>query len=179
MSSDIKLLYDFITPQEEQEFKTELFDKYADKCCKDRIAIRFGSLLPCNCGIVEREIIPEVVERLRNKLVSKGIIDFPDSITCNMYPPGTIINPHIDDVKMCGPLVVILSLFADTTITFRDTKMMHTLRNPSLAEKEEIYFPARTLFILGGDKRYTWTHETKATTTFRASIVFKSKKQTD
>lgn len=95
------------------------------------------------------------VSTLADYLVKHGIMDVVDQCIVNEYDREQKIGKHIDGQRgerpnIFGPRIVSFSLGADTNFVFSNTKGK---------EKVEIYVPKRSILVMTGDSRYTWTHE--------------------
>ncbi|XP_058832798.1 alkylated DNA repair protein alkB homolog 8 [Topomyia yanbarensis] len=72
----------------------------------------------------------------------------PDQLTVNRYEPGQGIPPHVDTHSAFQDPIISLSLGADISMDFRDTKGNHLT----------VDLPPRSLLIMSGESRYGWTH---------------------
>ncbi len=90
------------------------------------------------------------VSHLSDWLDQHNIMKNPEQCIVNEYTRDQKIAKHIDKQDLFGPRVVSVSVGADTNFVFRNTKNR---------VKHEIYVPRRSLMIMTGDARNTWTHE--------------------
>jgi alkylated DNA repair dioxygenase AlkB len=95
------------------------------------------------------------VSTLADYLIKYGIMNEVDQCIVNEYGRDQKIGKHIDGQRgqrpnIFGPRIVSFSLGADTNFLFCNTEGK---------EKVEIYVPRRSILIMTGDSRYTWTHE--------------------
>ena len=161
------IIENFITQEEEKEL-LKLID-FSTLNQTQRSVIRYGHFMPCSDG-TRIPIIPDILQSLQEKINKLKIMNnYPESVSLNCYPPNTTILPHIDNYTEVGPVVVVLGLSQGTDLLFR--KVDNGVQDKHVGHS--VYFPARSLFVLQGDKRYTWTHETAPVNQFRASIVFR------
>lgn len=170
--SDIEVRPDFITPEEEMMIY-DLIAPLINPKIKSRQPIQYGSFHPCSDGIVN-STIPQVLQTLQHRLVETGILDkLPESVSVNIYPPKSIIIPHVDNTTSCGAVVPVIGLLADCPITFRNMRN-GAIDETSSARKETHISLRRSVFIMRGDKRYNWTHQTEPIDSLRMSIVFRT-----
>lgn len=92
---------------------------------------------------------------LSEYLTKNKIMDEIDQCIVNEYDRDQKIGKHIDGQRgnrpnIFGPRIVSISLLEDTNFIFTNTYNK---------EKVEIYSPRRSIMIMSGDSRYTWTHE--------------------
>jgi Alkylated DNA repair protein len=85
---------------------------------------------------------------------------FLNQMTVNEYKPGEGIGSHIDTHSAFGDGIMSLSLGAGCVMNFKK----HTLGQHNEEEKEElktklVYLPARSLLLMSGPARYTWSHQ--------------------
>lgn len=173
MSDDIQIIENFITTDEEEELKL-LVDQYADMTEKKRQVVRFGKFNPCSYGIIIHQV-PDIINNLKKRLIDEKYLTLsPESTSLNIYTPGATVLPHIDNVKHCGPIIVVIGLFANNDLLFKKCKN-GLIDKSATAESKLITFPRRSLMILQGDMRYNWAHETLPIDVFRASIVFRTR----
>ncbi|CAD6244560.1 GSCOCG00013391001-RA-CDS [Cotesia congregata] len=70
-----------------------------------------------------------------------------DQITINRYLPGQGIPPHIDTHSPFEDTILSLSCGSACVMDFKHED-----------KKIQVYLPARSLLIMSGESRYTWTH---------------------
>ena len=187
-SEDITVVENFITAEEENALKVELVDKYFEppspnssstttsNQIKIRQAVRFGTFNPCSSGLIVSEV-PDIVKMLKHRLVEQKIVDRePESTSLNLYAPGTVILPHIDNFLHCEERVVIINFLGDGDHIYRYAPKGVIAKTPNEAKSLSVHIPSRSMVLLKGDKRYNWTHETVPQPHFRASLTFRLKK---
>lgn len=87
-------------------------------------------------------------------------------VIINEYEPGQGISKHVDDTQLFGPVIVCLSLGADTNIIFR--KIIG-------GACVSLHVPSRSIYAMTGESRYNWTHELiNSSKMRRISITFRS-----
>jgi alkylated DNA repair dioxygenase AlkB len=110
---------------------------------------------------------PEAILKLKNKLISDGLISDVHQIIINEYEPGQGIAKHIDRPDMFGPVIISLSLGSPCTMNFAKESVTTSLT-----------IQRRTLVVMTGESRYLWTHEIPKTkrdrTGIRISITFRT-----
>jgi alkylated DNA repair dioxygenase AlkB len=177
-SNDIRIVKEFVTVDEEKQIVDFAMQFYHPKQCtrvetQQRQAVRFGTFYPY-AGEEHHEIHPVLLD-VQKRLVDQDVINkLPESTSINFYPPGAFISSHIDNTTTCGPVIPILGLLADCPFVFRST-CNGLVDTTSSGIQEPHTFPRRALFIMQGEKRYKWTHETWPTDKFRISIVFRTR----
>jgi len=88
-------------------------------------------------------------------LLNNKIMEKCDQVIINEYNRGQGIAKHIDGLRgnrpnIFGPVIVSISLNEDTNFIFRNTKSR---------DVTNVYVPKRSILVMMGDSRYTWTHE--------------------
>ena len=111
---------------------------------------------------------PKAVQHIAHYLKQSQIID-ADQCIVNEYRRNQGISKHIDSPDF-GPVVVSLSLNADTKFIFRQ-----------YSQSIEMIVPRRSLLVLTNESRYNWTHEIPKITTDqnyrRISLTFRTVKK--
>ncbi|KAK0162923.1 hypothetical protein PV327_006651 [Microctonus hyperodae] len=70
-----------------------------------------------------------------------------DQLTINRYLPGQGIPPHIDTHSAFEDSILSLSIGSECVMDFRKDN-----------KKVSLHLPARSLLIMSGESRYSWTH---------------------
>lgn len=88
-------------------------------------------------------------------LIANKTMPSVDQCIVNEYYKLQGIGKHIDGKRgnranIFGPVIVSISLNEDTNFIFTDTVTK---------KKVEVYAPRRSMIVMSGDSRYTWTHE--------------------
>ncbi len=92
--------------------------------------------------------LPSWASDLARRLHVEGFMDrLPDQLIVNEYLPGQGITPHIDCVPCFGPSVASLSLGSTCQMDFAHAGV-----------SEPWILEPRSLTVLRGEARYTWTH---------------------
>jgi len=73
----------------------------------------------------------------------------PDQTIVNEYEPGQGISAHVDCTPCFGPVIASLSLGSACEMMFR---------HPKYSEPGALLLPPRSLLVLTGPARHTWTH---------------------
>lgn len=83
----------------------------------------------------------------------------------NEFLPGSSLSPHFDHRSTYEDLIVGISLFSDSKITFTKGMM-----------KEKIDIPRRSLYVMFGDSRRIWKHSIAKDDVLdrRVSITFRT-----
>jgi alkylated DNA repair dioxygenase AlkB len=102
---------------------------------------------------------------LGDYLVNNKVMEEVDQCIVNEYDRDQKIGKHIDGHRgnrsnIFGPRIVSFSLGEDTNFIFCNTLGK---------EKVEIYVPRRSILVMTGDSRYTWTHEIPKRLTVKAN----------
>jgi alkylated DNA repair dioxygenase AlkB len=98
--------------------------------------------------------LPEWLQPVAQTLLMSGYTrKTPDQVIANEYLPGQGISAHIDCEPCFGPVVASLSLLSHCEMVFRSIDR---------SAKVSIILEPRSLVILSGDGRYSWTHEIPA-----------------
>lgn len=93
--------------------------------------------MPLCLGVLTRAVhLPAGFERV------------PDQLIVNEYEPGQGISAHIDCQTCFGPVVASITLGGGTVMTFKH-------RGTAV----DMWLPPRSMLILSGPARWTWTHE--------------------
>lgn len=172
--SDIEVRTDFVTSEEEQLIY-ELIAPMINQKNKLRQSVQYGSFHPCCDGTVHDNYVPPILQTLQQRLVDTGILDeLPESISVNMYMPGAVIVPHVDNITTCGPVIPVIGLMADCPIVFRSMKNGAIDETPT-GKQETHTSLRRSVFIMRGEKRYKWTHQTKPIDKLRISLAFRTR----
>jgi alkylated DNA repair dioxygenase AlkB len=93
---------------------------------------------------------------------------FINQMTVNEYKPGEGIGSHIDTHSAFGDGIMSISLGADCVMSFKSSSSIH---NDGL--KKLVYLPARSLLLMSGPARYTWSHQivTRMTDCVNGTII--------
>lgn len=127
------------------------------------------------------DVLAGIIERVRRyKFVAKDPMthhepegaeenirtyNFINQITVNEYKPGEGIGSHIDTHSAFGDGIMSISLGADCVMNFKssrddndddDDDGNHDNTN---MKKKLVYLPARSLLLMSGPARYTWSHQ--------------------
>lgn len=94
-------------------------------------------------------IIPQELEKLGSKI--PGFDRAPEQIIVNEYQPGQGISAHTDHYRHFGPVIASVSLGSEVPMIFRKS-----------GKEVTIQLPRRSVVILTGDARHSWTHEIPA-----------------
>ena len=173
--SDIEIRPDFVTEEEEKTIVDLVMSQFNNKN-SSRQSLQFGNFHPCSDGIVNHNVMPEIFDTLRHRLIDAGILDkLPDSVSVNIYPPKSTILPHVDNKRDCGNVIPVIGLLADCPLIFRSMKN-GAIDETSSALKETYTSVRRGVFIMKGEKRHEWTHQTSPIDTLRISVVFRTRK---
>jgi alkylated DNA repair protein (DNA oxidative demethylase) len=154
-------ILDFIT-EDEEKYLINSFQKTSPKSVTTRNSIqRFGSILPYNTHIVSAQI-PEHFNFVLDRLVENNLIHRrPDSVSVNEYYKGQIIEPHIDSTSS-GPIITVLSLLNEATMTFHHK-----------TTEEKVVLPPRCLIQMKDEIRKNWKHSIDPVPAVRYSVVFR------
>lgn len=114
----------------------------------------------------------DIIERIRNHILR---VCFAENQNISWLPVHAIhlhkngtLSAHVDSVKFSGTVVCGLSLLSDCIMRLRPAYPSENLdfldhKNdiPSKAIKDyiDLYLPRRSLYILSGASRYSYTHE--------------------
>jgi len=105
--------------------------------------------------------IPEI-----NKII--GNVEIVDNILINIYEKGDSLIPHVDDINFWDDFVLGLSLGSDIIIDFAKIDSNET---------HPIFIPAKSVYILTKDARYSYKHSIKVqefNNIRRVSITFRT-----
>lgn len=95
--------------------------------------------------------IPQWLTLIAKKIVDKGYMStLPDQVIINEYRPGQGIADHIDCEPCFEDTIVSLSLGSTCIMEFKD-KIDRKL-------KHEVLLKPKSLVVIAGDARYSWTH---------------------
>jgi alkylated DNA repair dioxygenase AlkB len=99
--------------------------------------------------------IPDFLSKLINKNMTYYGVgcdehNIYNQLIINKYEHKQCISKHIDDTKYFGPVICCLTIGCSTDIVF-------TYQN----KKEIINVDVGSLYIMSGDSRYKWYHQTK------------------
>jgi alkylated DNA repair dioxygenase AlkB len=94
--------------------------------------------------------LPEALQGLAERMVEEGLFAaVPDQVIANEYLPGQGISAHVDCEPCFGAVVASLSLLSGCEMRF------------ACLESEEtraVMLPPRSLLVLAGPARSSWTH---------------------
>lgn len=158
----LKVIYDFITPDEENEILLHAETVPMATKRGGRSSIKRWGNGKCYDNFIVSDKIPEWLGKIAQKLIDNSLLDeMPTEISFNMYDIGDYIAPHIDNEKS-GSIITVLSLFgkADIELTKDNEKLV-------------IPLPPRTLIQLSGDMRFLWRHSIPPVSELRYSLVFR------
>lgn len=97
------------------------------------------------------DLTSKIPEYLYYLMVDLDIYDEDyDQIIINRYTAGEGINPHIDNINLFGPVIIVLSLGQDCIYNM-------SLNNKSV----NILIPRRSVLIMQNEARYKWKHSLK------------------
>lgn len=149
---------DFLSHEEEDELTRFVYAKEWDDSMSRRTQ-HFGARYVYKHVDMARQLASvEPVPKLFSDLAVRAYYELFDGATLdsntrwqvivNEYKPRQGISKHIDDTKKFGPRIICVSLGADARAVFR---------LGSQARSHDI--PARSVYAMTEDARYTWTHE--------------------
>lgn len=173
MRSDLTLLLEFISIQEESEIINNLESTEYNPGGERNSVKRYGTFKSSIINVCKE--VPFFLDNISNKIFeNKLVLKKPDSIQVNEYYPGQGIKPHIDSHHN-GNLITILSILGHTVLNFIHPKK----------EKFSIFIPPRSLFQMKDEIRNEWQHSidekkfdivegVKLERTKRYSIVFRN-----
>lgn len=115
--------------------------------------------------------IPPWLATLSRKIeASLNLKETFDQVIINRYQPGEGIAPHVDHVKLFGPVVVSLSLQTPAHMDFKNQS--HPFNESS------VLLPSQSLLVLKDEARYSYTHGLKCRDdinfSYRTSITFRT-----
>uniref|UniRef100_T1J3X4 Fe2OG dioxygenase domain-containing protein n=1 Tax=Strigamia maritima TaxID=126957 RepID=T1J3X4_STRMM len=149
---------DFITEDEEKKLldclKLDEDSSTNSAVLKHRRVKHFGYEFRYDSSTVDKENplkeqIPDVCQPFLHKLLQRNLILLkPDQLTVNRYEPGQGIPPHIDTHSSFNDEIVSLSLGSSVVMNFTDSD----------SHKIAVYVPRRSVLIMKGPSRYSWTH---------------------
>uniref|UniRef100_A0A158P998 tRNA (carboxymethyluridine(34)-5-O)-methyltransferase n=1 Tax=Angiostrongylus cantonensis TaxID=6313 RepID=A0A158P998_ANGCA len=120
---------------------------------KHRDVIHYGYKFDysANSAFIPTNPIPEAVNRLTDRIVDDGLINFRlDQVTINVYKPGQGIPSHYDTHSAFEDTIVCLSMCSDIVMEFKDGANSSRIC-PVLLKR-------RSLCIMKGESRYRWKH---------------------
>jgi len=98
------------------------------------------------------EEIPDCLDTLMDHIVEENLIyKRPEQVIINDYTPGQGIRPHFDRKDYFDNTIVGVSLGSDCVMEF-------TPPDKSGKEKQYVYMPRRSLYVIEDDARYEWLH---------------------
>lgn len=94
--------------------------------------------------------LPDMLQGLAERLVADGFFsDVPDQVIAKDYLPGQGISAHIDCEPCFGYVIVSLSLLSACEMRFACLES---------GETRAVILPPRSLLVLAGSARSSWTH---------------------
>lgn len=155
------LIPDFITLEEQTKLVSHLKSS-PNKRTKSRNSIqRFGSKKPYNSNMISDKV-PEHFAFALDRIMEQNLLpERPNSVSVNEYQIGQQITPHIDS-RSSGPIISILSLLNEATMTFELRSIKH-----------QVVIPARSLIQFKDDLRNLWKHSIEPVKAIRYSVVFR------
>lgn len=161
----LSVIPDFITKEEEAAILSQLKKTPPQTKTSRNSVRRYGSKKPYQFQPISSETIPEVYDKISDKIMAAGLLDTkPDSITVNEYHKDQFIGYHVDS-PASGDVITVLSLGVDAVINFKKDKQ-------TVGAK----LPARSLVQMRDEIRWDWEHATTPAKGTRYSIVFRCSK---
>ncbi|VDM56986.1 unnamed protein product, partial [Angiostrongylus costaricensis] len=120
---------------------------------KHRDVVHYGYKFDysANSAFIPTNPIPEAVNRLIDRIIDDGLINFRlDQVTINVYKPGQGIPSHYDTHSAFEDTIVCLSMCSDIVMEFKDGANSSRIC-PVLLKR-------RSLCIMKGESRYRWKH---------------------
>ena len=159
------LVKDFVSAEEEAELLKFLDGQTWDEGIKRRVQ-HYGfafdyttrSVNPSFSAVTE---IPEIFQKLFQRLVDAGVPHMPDQITVNEYTPGIGIKPHVDTHSAFTDGISSLSLGSAVAFDMREQPNPSPNNGNNNNEVERRYSVGllpRSLLIMTGESRYSWVH---------------------
>ena len=84
-----------------------------------------------------------------DRLSESNVLPGADQAIVNEYEPGQGIAAHTDCLPCFGPTVAMVSTLSDIQMDFAD---------PRSSVTHAILLPRRSLLVLDGEARMSWTH---------------------
>jgi alkylated DNA repair protein alkB family protein 8 len=95
--------------------------------------------------------IPDICKPVMQRMVDAGLASaVPNQMTVNEYESGQGIAPHLDNPACFGDEIQLLSLGSAVVMTFTSEE------DPDM--KKHVLLPPRSLALLQGPARYSWSH---------------------
>lgn len=162
------VIYDFITENEEENL-LELIDSLEWLDVLKRRVQQYGRSY--DYGSKNLGSAPSIPQEIKN--IGEKIPLFerePDQVIVNEYKSGQGISAHTDHYRHFGPVVATLSLGCEVPMIFKRE-----------GKEKEVKLPRRSVAILAGESRSSWTHEIPSrkkddgvTRTTRVSITYRT-----
>jgi alkylated DNA repair protein (DNA oxidative demethylase) len=161
----LKVLYNFISKQEEEELLSHIDIQPMSVKRGGRSSIKRWGSGGCYNNFVVSETIPEWLTAIAQKIIDAGLLQkMPDQISLSLFEKGDYVPPHIDNPQS-GKVITTLSLLSEAQMIFTKD-----------GEKLDIPLPKRTLVQMWGELRNEWKHEIAPVNEKRYSLVFRHSK---
>ncbi len=148
----LTLMTEFISRQEENDLLLFIDGAPWNTTLKRRTQ-HYGHLYDYRSGDTSHKLgpLPPAFSPIMERLQQRGcfLSSPPDQAIVNEYEPGQGIGRHVDSVTSFGPEIASLSLLSPTVMTFGDRRTGNHV---------DIPLPPRSLVLLTGPSRYSWTH---------------------
>ncbi|KAK6631298.1 hypothetical protein RUM44_005824 [Polyplax serrata] len=169
LASDMKVLDDFVTEDEEnsllQEVEPELkklryeighWDN-AIKCYREREKLKWNS------------VNTRILENVKKIAFDHESVPLKHVHVLDLEENGVIL-PHIDSIKFCGTTIAGISLLSDSVM-----RLVHDVNKSKIVD---VFLRRRSLYIMTGVARYLYTHEILGTdnSRFRNEVVKKGRR---
>eukprot|EP01112_Ceratiomyxa_fruticulosa_P010780 TRINITY_DN2866_c0_g1_i2.p1 TRINITY_DN2866_c0_g1~~TRINITY_DN2866_c0_g1_i2.p1 ORF type:complete len:191 (-),score=34.86 TRINITY_DN2866_c0_g1_i2:105-677(-) len=149
----LDVVEDFITLEEETELLRFLDAQPWNEYARPRRTMQFGLRLDFINRKVDQNAstsIPSQINFLGNRLLTNGLVSIqPDQVLVNEYLPGQGIVAHTDQPAFYREEIASISLGSNVVFEFGDKRKGITI---------ERLIPRRSVFVMGGEVRYHWTH---------------------
>lgn len=148
MINGLKIIEDYITPEDEEQLIT-LLDSMEWSSALARRTQHYGYNYNYKGGnLTPTTPFPEILSTIASRLLDNGyFLSLPNQCIVNEYTKLQGIAAHIDNTNF-GPIVASLSLLQPTNMVMSKGD-----------QKDELYLPPRSLLILSDEARETWKHE--------------------
>lgn len=146
----LRLVEDFLTEDEEKDLISFIDSQKWMTLLRRRVQQYGRSYDYGSKSLGPAPIIPQELKSLASK-----IPEFerePDQIIVNEYQPGQGISAHSDHYLHFGPVIASVSLGHAVPMIFRNKS----------GKEFELLLPRRSVVILTGESRSSWTHEIPA-----------------
>lgn len=152
----LKILYDFINKEEEQELLDNI-DKSVWLTDLKRRVQHYGYKYDYKARRIDQSFfigeIPSWMNFLSDRLQQEKIIDFiPDQAIINEYIDNQGIAPHIDCEPCFGDTIISISLGGQCIMNFQQEQ--------TIAEQDKVplLIQPKTLIVMTGESRFNWFH---------------------